>query len=91
MSVRLAIEKRSAPVLVLLSQQHKAVIPLMSVLLLIGGLALPVPFGIACLLALAAFVAWLTYLSWPVIVGPARAVRIATVTLIVVAGASRAL
>ena len=90
MSVRLTVEKHSAPVLVLLSQQHKAVVPLVSVLLLIGGLALPVPMGIACLLLLTALVGWLTYLSWPVIVGQARAVRVATIVLIVVAGFSRA-
>lgn len=89
MSVRPAVEKRSAAVLVLLSQQHKAVIPLLSVLLLIGGLALPVAVGVPCLLLLAAFVSWLTYLSWPAIVGQARAVRLATLALIVVAAASR--
>ena len=91
MSVRLAVEKRSAPVLVLLTQQHKAVIPLVSVLLLIGGLALPVALGVVCLLLLAAFVGWLTYLSWPAIVGAARAVRLATLGLIVIAAAARLL
>ncbi|GAC1609854.1 MAG: hypothetical protein NVS3B26_13410 [Mycobacteriales bacterium] len=91
MSVRVTVEKRSAPVLVLLSQQHKAVVPLLSVLLLIGGLALPVLLGAVCLLLLAAFVGWLTYLSWPVIVGQARAVRVATLALILVACISRAL
>lgn len=90
MSARRSVEKRSAPVLVLLSQQHKAVVPLVSVLLLIGGLALPTVPGIACLLLLALFVGWLTYLSWPVIVGQARAVRVATLALILAAGVSRA-
>ena len=91
MSVRPAVEKRSAPVLVLLSQQHKAVIPLVSVLLLIGGLALPAAAGLLCLAVLAAFVGWLTYLSWPAIVGQARAVRLATLALLLVAGVSRLL
>jgi hypothetical protein len=89
MSVRRAVEKRSAPVLVLLSQQHKAVIPLVSVLLLIGGLALPPAAGVPCLLVLAAFVGWLTYLSWPAVVGVARAVRVATFGLLVAATVSR--
>ncbi|MCU1589645.1 MAG: hypothetical protein JWP11_901 [Frankiales bacterium] len=89
MSVRLAVEKRSAPVLVLLSQQHKAVVPLVSVLLLLGGLALPVPLGVACLALLALFVGWLTFLSWPAIVGQARAVRVATLVLILIALGSR--
>jgi hypothetical protein len=91
MAVRSAVEKRSAPVLVLLTQQHKAVIPLLSVLLLIGGLALPVILGLVCLLLLAGFVGWLTFLSWPAIVGQARAVRVATLVLLLVAAASRVL
>jgi hypothetical protein len=89
MPVRSAVEKRSAPVLVLLTQQHRAVVPLVSVALLLGGLTLPVPVGVACLAVLAAFVGWLTYLSWPAIIGTARAVRVATLLLIVVALASR--
>jgi hypothetical protein len=89
MPVRSAVEKRSAPVLVLLTQQHRAVVPLVSVALLLGGLTLPVPIGVACLAVLAAFVGWLTYLSWPAIIGTARAVRVATLLLIVVALASR--
>ena len=89
MPVRHALERHSGPVLVLLSQQHKAVVPLVSVLLLIGGLALPVPLGIGCLVLLAAFVGWLTYLSWPAIVGQARVVRVATLVLILVAGGTR--
>lgn len=91
MSVRATVEKRSAPLLVLLTQQHKAVVPLTSVLLLIGGLALHNGAGVACLLTLAVFVGWLTYLSWPAIVGPARAVRVATLVLIVIAAVARQL
>lgn len=89
MSVRRTVEKRSAPALLLLTQQHKAVLPLVSALLLIGGLALPAGPGLACLALLAAFIGWLSYLSWPAIVGPARAVRVATVLLIVVAAGTR--
>lgn len=77
--------------LVLLSHQHKALIPLFSVLLLLGGLGLPAPVGVPCLVLLALFVAWLTYLSWPAIVGQARAVRVATLGLIVFAAAHRLL
>jgi hypothetical protein len=89
MSVRRAVEKRSAPVLVLLTQQHKAVVPLITVLLLIGGLLLPVAAGVACLAVLAGFIGWLTFLSWPAIVGPARAVRVATLLLVGFAVVSR--
>jgi hypothetical protein len=89
MPVRAAVEKRSAPVLVLLSRQHRALIPLVSVLLLIGGLALPVAIGVPCLAVLALFVGWLTFLSWPAIVGQARFVRVATLLLLVGALVSR--
>jgi hypothetical protein len=89
MPLRAAVEKRSAPILVLLSQQHRAVVPLASVLLLIGGLALPAVLGVVCLAVLAAFVGWLTYLSWPAIVGQARLVRVATLALIGVAAVTR--
>lgn len=75
--------------LVLLTQQHKALVPLLSVLLLIGGLALPVPAGVPCLLLLAAFVGWLTYLSWPAIVGQARLVRVVTLALLIGAAVRR--
>jgi hypothetical protein len=89
MPLRATLEKRSGPILVLLSQQHRAVVPLVSVLLLIGGLALPVAPGVVCLVVLAGFVGWLTYLSWPVVVGQGRVVRMATLVLIVVALVTR--
>ena len=89
MPLRATLEKRSAPVLVLLSQQHRAVVPLVSVLLLIGGLALPPAVGVACLAVLALFVGWLTFLSWPAIVGQARLVRVVTLLLLVYAAVTR--
>jgi hypothetical protein len=89
MPIRAAVEKRSAPVLVLLTQQHRAIVPVVSVLLLIGGLALPVPAGVACLALLAAFIGWLTFLSWPAVVGQARAVRVLTLLLLLAAIVSR--
>ena len=89
MPFRAAVEKRSGPLLVLLSRQHRAVVPLVSVLLLLGGLALPMPVGVACLAVLALFLAWLTFLSWPAVVGQGRVVRLATVGLVVAAMVSR--
>ena len=89
MPIRTTVEKRSGPVLVLLSRQHRAIVPIVSVALLIGGLTLPVPAGVACLALLAAFVGWLTYLSWPAVVGQARIVRLATLALILVALVTR--
>ena len=91
MSFRKALEKRSAPLLVVLSRQPRLLVPLLSLLLLIGGLALPSAVALVCLGALALFLAWLTFLSWPVLVGQARAVRVATVALVVAVGVSRAI
>jgi hypothetical protein len=89
MSARRTLEKRSGPLLVLLSHQHKALVPLVSVALLIAGLALPPAAGVPCLLLLAAFVGWLTYLSWPAVVGRGRLVRLATFALLLIAAGSR--
>jgi len=87
--LRREVERRSATLLVFLSHQPKLLVPLVSLLLLIGGLALPNVLGAVCLALLALLVGWLTYLSWPVVVGPARAVRMATLGLLLVLIVSR--
>ena len=68
--------------LVFLSHQPKLLIPVVSVVLLICGLALPPVYGAVCLGLLMLLVGWLSYLSWPAVVGPARAVRLATLALL---------
>ena len=79
------VERRSAPVLVWLSTRPKILLPLASLALLIGGLAAPLPVALPLLLVLLAIVGWLTYLSWPVVHGTARYVRLATVGLVAAA------
>ena len=66
----------------MLSRQPKLVIPVVSVVLLIGGLALPNPYGVICLVLLLLLVGWLSYLSWPAVEGTARLVRIVLLALI---------
>lgn len=80
--LRRAVELRSGPVLVILSRQPKILIPLMSIVLLVAGLALPTPYGVVFLALLFLLVGWLSYLSWPVVVGPARVVRLLTLGLL---------
>lgn len=80
--LRRTVERRSAPVLVFLSHQPKLLIPVVSVVLLVGGLALPSAYGAVCLGLLMLLVGWLSYLSWPAVVGPARAVRLVTLALL---------
>ena len=79
------VEKASAPVLVWLSARPRVLIPVVSVALLIGGLAAPAGFGVPLLLLLVALVGWLTYLSWPVIEGVQRLVRVGTIGLVLAA------
>jgi hypothetical protein len=71
--------------LVWLSTRPKVLLPLVSLALLIGGLAAPLPVGLVLLLLLLAVVGWLTYLSWPAVHGTARFVRVATVGLVALA------
>ena len=75
-AARQEVARLSAPVLRWLSQRPKVLLPLVSVALLIGGLALRPAIGVPLLVALLLVVAWLVYLSWPVVAGPARLIRL---------------
>ena len=86
---RRAVERRSAPVLVWLTSKPKLLLPVVSLALLVGGLASPPTVGVVLLLALLGVVGWLTYLSWPVVEGGARVVRVLTLGLLVAAVLSR--
>ena len=90
-SLRRSVERRSGPLLVVLSGLPKLLVPLVSLALLIGGLSLPVAYGVGCLGLLALLVGWLSYLSWPVVHAQARMVRLATVALVLLALVSRVL
>lgn len=83
------VERRSGPVLVWLSSRPKVLLPLVSLALLIGGLAAPLPLALPMLLVLLVLVAWLTYLSWPAVHGTARLLRVATLGLVALAGVLR--
>ena len=84
-ATRQEVARLSAPVLRWLSQRPKVLLPLLSVALLIGGLALPPAAGVPLLVALLLVVAWLVYLSWPVVQGPARLIRLVVLGMLVVA------
>ena len=83
--LRGAVERRSAPVLTWFTAQPKLLLPLVSLALLVGGFVAPVAIAVPMLLVLLAVVGWLTYLSWPVVQGGARVVRVATLLLLVLA------
>jgi len=76
MTVRHAVETRSAVLLVVLSRQPRWLVALVVAALLAGVLVLPAVPGAACLAVLLGLVAWLSYLSWPGLDSPARALRV---------------
>ena len=84
-ATRREVSRRSAPVLRWLSQRPKILLPLVSVALLLGGFALPPAVGVPLLLVLLLIIGWLSYLSWPLVEGSARLIRIALLALLVVA------
>ena len=90
-ALREQVARLSAPVLRWLSQRPKVLLPLLAAVLLIGGLAAPPAIGVVLLLLLLLVVGWLVFLSWPVVHGPARVVRLALLGLLGFAVVSRLL
>ena len=80
---------RSERALAVLSRQPKILVAVVAVALLIAGLRAPAAIGIPCLLVLAAALAWLAQLSWPVLPPPARAVRVLVVAGVVLLALTR--
>lgn len=65
-------------------------LPLATVALVAVGVLAPLPYGWGALALVFAFVAWLTYLSWPVVPTSGRLLRLLMLVLVVVlAGARR--
>jgi hypothetical protein len=79
---RRSLEQRSAVVLVYLGRLPRWVLPLAVAAFLVAGLAVRGPVGAAALCVVAAFVAWLGYLSWPRLAGTGRLGRVAAVLLL---------
>lgn len=88
-SLRSAVERRSLPALTWLTRRPSWLLPLASVLLLLGGLLVPPAAGVPLLLVLAALLGWLTYLSWPKVAGGGRLMRVAVVAGLVALALSR--
>lgn len=83
------VERTSAGALLWLSSRPRAFVPLLSAALLLGGLFAPPGVGVPLLLLLVAFVGWLTYLSWPVVAGVQRLLRLSTIGLVLAAVAGK--
>ena len=78
-------ERASAPVLVWLSGLPSFLLPVVSVLLLVAGLAAPTAIGVPILLVLLVLLFWLSYLSWPAVHGVQRFLRLGVVGLLLAA------
>lgn len=73
-----------------LNRVPKALVVIALAAFLVGGLLAPPPIGAVLLVVLGLFLLWLVALSWPVLPGGSRAMRVATVGLVFAAAAMRA-
>jgi hypothetical protein len=80
--LRVAVERRSAVLLLFLRRLPSWLPALVLAGLLVAGLALRSPAGAAALCVVAVFVGWLGYLSWPRLGSAGRAGRIAVIACI---------
>ena len=79
------VETASTPILRWLSARPRFLVPVTSVVLLVLGLAAPTPLGVPVLLVLLALLGWLSFLSWPVVVGVPRLLRLGVIGLLLAA------
>lgn len=84
-ALRVQIEDVSRPLLERLIKLPKMVLPLATVLILAVGVLAPLPIGIPALVVITVWMAWLGYLAWPAVTPGGRALRLATVGIMLVA------
>jgi Family of unknown function (DUF6703) len=82
--VRRQVERRSAAPLVFLHQLPRWVVPLALLAVLIVGFAVKGWIGAAALAALAAFLGWFSYLSWPSLSVSGRLLRVVVIAAVTV-------
>ena len=87
---RQAMERFSAQPLIFLQQLPRWLPPVAVLALLITGLAVPGWIGAVAFVLVAAFLAWLGYLSWPTISTSGRLLRIAAVACLLAFAAIQA-
>ncbi|MCW2776859.1 MAG: hypothetical protein JWN17_584 [Frankiales bacterium] len=89
MPLRPLVESRSAVLLAWFSLRPKALLPVLVLALLLASSLLPPALGLLCLLPVLLLVAWLSYLSWPVLDPRARVLRCVVLVALTVLGALR--
>ncbi len=87
--MRAALERRSAPLLVRLHGAPRWVTFIGLAALLLLGLLLPFRLAGLLLLVVAAFLGWLLALSWPLLSGQGRLLRVLVVAIVLGAGIGR--
>lgn len=88
---RVAVERRSAVLLVWLRSLPRAVPALVVVAVAAVGILGTGPLSVVALLLVLLALTWLAYLSWPALAAGGRVVRALTLGLLVAAIASRVL
>ena len=79
---RRSVEQRSAAPLLYLRHLPAWVPPIVLAALFVAGLAVRGWAGAIALCAVAAFLGWLAYLSWPRLAGPGRLGRVVAVAFV---------
>ncbi|GAA1597817.1 hypothetical protein GCM10009789_59700 [Kribbella sancticallisti] len=86
---RARITKLSYPAVAKLHTMPKLTLPGLTLVLALVGVFAPLAVGIPALLLLALLLAWLGFLSWPVVSTGQRAIRVFTVLVLVLFAVSR--
>lgn len=88
-ALRTTVERRSGVLLAWLSLRPRLLLPGVVLALLLASGLLPLAPGAVCLLLVVLVVGWLSYLSWPVLDGRGRLVRLLVVLMLLGLGAAR--
>lgn len=81
-SLRRRVERASAPLLVAMSRLPRLLVPALVGVLVLTALGAPAWAGLPALALVLLFVAWLTFLSWPVIPTSGRLLRVVLLVLL---------
>jgi hypothetical protein len=87
--LRARITKISYPYVAKLHTMPKLTLPGITLVLALVGVFAPLAVGIPALILLGLLLAWLGFLSWPVVPTGARAIRVFTVLVILLFAVSR--
>ncbi|MBG0828991.1 hypothetical protein HS041_14545 [Planomonospora sp. ID67723] len=87
--LRQRVERLSAAPMVFLFRLPRWIVPVVLVVLLLAGFAMPSFWGGLAVLVVAGFVCWLAYMSWPSLGAKGRILRVALLTFLLLLAADR--